>query len=191
MHTPTQERPVSALPVFSLILILLWFIPDFIRSPLVFPFQTVAEVRGAALLAMVTPPVAGALLLLLFAIKYPIRPLRAASSVIALLAATIIIFFGNPTLVPSPAGCATGAALMLGCAVALLVRFNSKKLFFLFSAAPPAALWAYALHGLFSGAFPPAYLLVHKLPISLFAALSACGISIAGLINKQQKIASL
>lgn len=177
-----QRRPiVPAIPISASVLILLWFVPDLLRSPPVFPFQTIAQIEGAPLAALLTPPTTGALLLLLFAVKRPERLIRVGSAFIGLSAVASLLLFGKPAFVTGPVGCLVAAGALLIGAVIAHRRFGSALLFFLLLGAFPAALLGYALYGILTDAYPAAYLLPLKLPVSVFAALSAAAISIVNV----------
>ena len=178
-----QAHSSFAIPVLSTLLIVLWFVPDVFRCPIVFPFQTAGALKGAELLERLTPPVCGALLLLVFSVKGPRRILSAVSFFASLSAAVVLLFLGRPAFVLGPAECAATAAVLLCCAVFFRIRMKSDKLFFLAVTALPVAVWGYALYEIFSGAFPPVYLLPHKQPAALFAELSVCAISLCRFIE--------
>jgi hypothetical protein len=93
-----KNRSFDGLLVFGLILIALWFVPEVIRFPLVFPFQTIADRNGIDLLSALTPPIAGALLLLLFALRLQKKRQFALSFAVS-VTALFILLLGNHQVV--------------------------------------------------------------------------------------------
>lgn len=176
--TPRNNRNIFAIPVFASLMVFLWFVPDLVRSPPVFPFQTITQIEGTPLVALLTPPVAGALLLLLFAVRRPVRLVHAGSACIGMIAVTFLLLFGKPAFFVGSVGC-LAMALSLGI-FALLIhrRTGSMVFFYAILGALPIALLGYAAYGIITSAYPAAYLLPLKLPVSIFAALSAAAISV-------------
>ncbi len=161
----------------GVLLISLWFVPDLIGRTVVWSFQSVSQIEGGPLIALLTPPLAGALLLLLFAVNGASKVFHIGAFLVGCGAAVTLLLFGRPAFFIGPYVCIAVAAVTLGIAVVARLHRRPKMYFYSAVALLPAALLGYALWGIADGRYPAAYLLPLKLPVALFAAQFVAGIS--------------
>ena len=175
------------LPVLSATCILLWFVPDILRNPPVFSFQTIAETSTPLGIFALAPPIAGALLLLLFAVRHPQRVIRGLSFFVGSVAAVAIALFGIPLLpsFPLPPWATALLAEAIVCIAAFFsARRNRLRLFYPLLVALPLFIEGFALFAAATGNLPEAYLSPHKLSAALFCTGAAASVSLRELLRQ-------
>ena len=170
------ERLPGMLTVPAVLLIAMWFVPEVLSSPPVFPLHLVDTSTGAALAGLVAMPVSAGLVIALSVTPFPRRVLPFVAFPLGLAAAILPLVghfslpVGKPTAVISVL-----AGVVIG--VAALTRLRSRIPGLVVLALPPAALLLVAAVGLVSGAASAAYLSALKTPLCLFAAMFISAIS--------------
>jgi hypothetical protein len=171
-----------SLGISSAILISTWLIPNVFSGKPVFPFSLVGSTHGSDLVALLTEPTCGALLLALILLPISLRMQATASLVIGLLSLSIPLLLGSPAL---PLG---GPTVL----VAALIDITVAVLIFVFLRVPslghfalllvPGVLFATAVFGVTSGRLPAAHLIIFKTPLNIYASMLISGLAAAALL---------
>ncbi len=165
--------PLLGIPLVGAVLILLWFVPELLTASPVFSFQIIAETTGWAKFVLLCPPIAGSLLLLLFAVNRRNRLVRLLTFAVAAAAAAPLAVLGGSSVHPSIIA-EIAAPLLTACAIAAGAKLHRRPaLFYSALLALPLLLEVFALVQAATGAVPAAYLGPYKLPIALFCTSAA------------------
>ncbi len=157
-------------------LLVLWFIPEVLSSPPLFPFHLMTRLNGMALAGLIAAPIGACLVLVLAVSPLPRRP-KAVGTFLSGLCASVIPLV---SYVPLPvSGAIVIPAVLAGIisGAAAFLRFRPVVLGYIVVSAVPAGLLVTALYGLVSSGALAAYLSILKSPIALFLTMSISAIS--------------
>jgi hypothetical protein len=148
----------------------------------VFPFTLIGSTHGSNLVALLTEPTCGALLLALILLPMSQRMQAGASLIVGLLALSIPLLLGSPAL-PLDGPTVLGAAVIdIAVAVLILVYLRVPSLGHFALLLVPGILFATAVFGVTSGRLPAAHLILFKTPLNIYASMLITGLSASNLL---------
>ncbi len=151
------------------------------RTPLVFPIQTLSDQDGLDLIRTLMPPISGAVLLLLFAFRPPMKVKFTLAGFVSIEAFFAVLFGSGDLFVLSPYAVAAIVASIVGIAAVVRPRFKSDRILFGAAALIPAAFLLYAL---ITGTLLAAYLWPVKAAVALFATSAQGAVCISRLLRR-------
>jgi hypothetical protein len=170
------------LGISSAILISTWLIPNVFSERPVFPFTLIGSTHGSNLVALLTEPTCGALLLALILLPMSQRMQAGASLIVGLLALSIPLLFGSPALPLDGPTVLGAAAIDIAVAVLILVYLRVPSLGHFALLLVPGILFATAVFGVTSGRLPAAHLILFKTPLNIYASMLITGLSATTLL---------
>jgi hypothetical protein len=170
------------LGISSAILISTWLIPNVFSENPVFPFTLIGSTHGSNLVALLTEPTCGALLLALILLPMSQRMQAGASLIVGLLALSIPLLFGSPALPLDGPTVLGAAAIDIAVAVLILVYLRVPSLGHFALLLVPGILFATAVFGVTSGRLPAAHLILFKTPLNIYASMLITGLSATTLL---------
>jgi hypothetical protein len=170
------------LGISSAILISTWLIPNVFSDKPVFPFSLIGSTHGASLVALLTEPTCGALLLALILLPMSHRMQAGASFIVGLLALSIPLLLGSPAL-PLDGPTVLGAAVIdIAVAALIFVTLRVPALGHFALLLVPGILFATAVFGVTSERLPAAHLILFKTPLNIYASMLITGLSASALL---------